>query len=66
MVLKSLLEMKSGRCHLLFLRVEWVRKGGDIAFETLLKLKELGMQVELVVSGCAPPETHPILPNLSI
>ena len=58
--------MKSGRCHLLFLEVDWVRKGGDIAFETLLKLEELDMQAELLVCGCAPSETHPILPNLSI
>jgi glycosyltransferase involved in cell wall biosynthesis len=47
---------KSERCRLLFLGVQWVRKGGDIAFETLLKLEELGIQAELIVCGCTPPE----------
>jgi len=47
---------KSERCRLLFLGVEWVRKGGDIAIETLLKLDELGIQAELIVCGCTPPE----------
>ena len=47
---------KSERCRLLFLGVDWVRKGGDIAFETLLKLEELGIQAELIVCGCIPPQ----------
>ncbi len=47
---------KSERCRLLFLGVEWVRKGGVIAFETLLKLEEMGIQAELIVCGCTPPE----------
>ena len=47
---------KSERCCLLFLGVDWVRKGGDIAFETLLKLEELGIQAELIICGCTPPK----------
>lgn len=47
---------KSGRCKLLFLGVNWQRKGGSIAFETLLELVELGIQSELVVCGCTPPK----------
>lgn len=46
---------KSDRCRLLFLGVSWQRKGGDIAFETLLGLEELGIQSELIVCGCTPP-----------
>jgi glycosyltransferase involved in cell wall biosynthesis len=46
----------SDRCRLLFLGVEWARKGGDIAFETLLKLEELGIAAELTVCGCTPPK----------
>ena len=46
----------SDRCRLLFLAVEWARKGGDIAFETLLKLEELGIAAELTVCGCTPPK----------
>ncbi len=52
----ALAREKSERCRLLFLGVDWVRKGGDIAFETLLKLEELGVQAELIVCGCTPPE----------
>jgi len=47
---------KSQQCRLLFLGVEWQRKGGEIAFETLLKLEEMGIQAELIVCGCVPPE----------
>lgn len=48
---------KSDRCRLLFIAVDWSRKGGDIAFETLLKLEEMGIQAELIVCGCTPPKT---------
>ena len=52
----ALVRKKSDRCRLLFLAVDWSRKGGDIAFETLLKLEEMGVQAELIVCGCTPPE----------
>jgi len=45
----------SDKCKLLFLGVEWDRKGGPIAFETLLKLNAMGIDAELVVVGCVPP-----------
>lgn len=44
-------------CKLLFLGVEWERKGGDIAFETLLELKKKGLRASLTVCGCTPPAT---------
>lgn len=47
---------KSDRCRLLFVGVDWQRKGGEIAFEALLKLEEMGIQAELIVCGCVPPE----------
>jgi glycosyltransferase involved in cell wall biosynthesis len=47
---------KSDRCKLFFIGVDWERKGGEIAFETLLKLEEMGIQAELIVCGCIPPE----------
>jgi len=54
---KILIERKqSDRCKLLFIGVKWERKGGDIAFETLLKLEEMGIPVELIVVGCVPPQ----------
>ena len=52
----ALAREKSERCRLLFLGADWVRKGGDLAFETLLKLKELDVQAELIVCGCIPPQ----------
>ena len=49
-------ERRSECCRLLFLGVDWDRKGGDIAFETLLKLEKLDIEAELIVCGCTPPE----------
>lgn len=51
---------RSDHCRLLFIGVDWQRKGGEIAFETLLKLEELEVQAELIVVGCIPPKefTH--------
>jgi glycosyltransferase involved in cell wall biosynthesis len=42
-------------CKLLFLGVEWERKGGEIAFETLKELKNRGVKAELTICGCIPP-----------
>lgn len=42
-------------CRLLFLGVEWERKGGEIALETYRELKARGMQVTLHIIGCVPP-----------
>lgn len=53
----ALAKKKSERCKLLFVGVKWQGKGGDIAFETLVKLEEMGIQTELIVCGCAPPNT---------
>jgi glycosyltransferase involved in cell wall biosynthesis len=41
--------------HLLFIGVDWERKGGSIAFETLVRLQELGVPASLTVVGCLPP-----------
>lgn len=51
-----LAKKKSERCRLLFMGVGWERKGGAIAFETLLELEKLGIQAELIVCGCTPPK----------
>ena len=40
---------------LLFLAVDWCRKGGDIALDTLASLHEKGVDAELIVCGCTPP-----------
>jgi glycosyltransferase involved in cell wall biosynthesis len=51
----ALTRKKSDQCKLLFIGVDWERKGGAIAFATLLKLEELGIQAELTICGCVPP-----------
>jgi glycosyltransferase involved in cell wall biosynthesis len=47
----------SGRCKLLFVGVDWAKKGGDIAFETLIELERLGTPADLTIVGCAPPRS---------
>jgi glycosyltransferase involved in cell wall biosynthesis len=52
---------RSGQCRLLFVGANWQQKGGDIAFETLLRLEQLGIEAELIICGCVPPSSfsHP-------
>ena len=52
----SVLKPKSNdACKLLFIGVEWERKGGQIAFDTLKALKEKGVKASLTILGCTPP-----------
>lgn len=46
---------KNKICRLLFLGVEWERKGGAIALETFNLLKQNGMPAHLTIIGCTPP-----------
>lgn len=46
---------KNKICRLLFLGVEWERKGGQIALDTFYALQNKGMQVQLNIIGCQPP-----------
>lgn len=49
--------VNSGKCRLLFVGVDWERKGGEIAFETLVSLEEsYGICAHLTVCGCTPPD----------
>jgi glycosyltransferase involved in cell wall biosynthesis len=41
--------------HLLFLGVEWKRKGGDIALSAFRKLKQKNNKATLHIIGCTPP-----------
>ncbi|MBD3367656.1 MAG: glycosyltransferase [Candidatus Eisenbacteria bacterium] len=52
-------------CRLLFIGVDWVRKGGDIALGTLRALRERGIPAELVIVGCAPPD-DPDVPGVRL
>lgn len=45
----------TGSCNLLFLGVEWDRKGGDIALKAFHQLKQKGVNTSLYIIGCVPP-----------
>lgn len=42
-------------CRLLFVGNEWRRKGGSIAFNTMVELNKRGINTELIVCGDRPP-----------
>jgi len=42
-------------CRLLFIGKDWDRKGGEIAFQTLISLHHMGVDTELIVLGSVPP-----------
>ena len=46
-------------CVLLFLGVDWKRKGGSIAVETARLLNDRGLKTELIVAGCRVPGEKP-------
>jgi glycosyltransferase involved in cell wall biosynthesis len=41
-------------CKLLFIGVDWYRKGGDVALKVAEQLNNLGLNTELTVVGCEP------------
>jgi glycosyltransferase involved in cell wall biosynthesis len=45
----------SNKCSLLFVGVDWLRKGGQIAFETMLELNKRGINTELILCGSKLP-----------
>ena len=47
------------KCNLLFLGVDWNRKGGDVAVAVAQQLHNRGVNVELSVVGCIPPKDTP-------
>ncbi len=47
---------KDSLCKLLFVGVQWENKGGPIAFNALKKLLASGIDAELTVCGCVPPD----------
>ena len=54
---KSVLKEKpSDVCNFLFVGVDWLRKGGDIAFTAVEHLNRTGVNAKLTVCGCTPPE----------
>lgn len=52
---------RTDHCALLFVGVNWKRKGGQIAFETLCALEKMDIPTTLTICGCEPPRgvRHP-------
>ena len=48
------LAQMSSECRLLFIGVDWERKGGAIAVETARLLNEMGVRTKLTIVGCQP------------
>jgi len=54
--IEKLIEQRSGDvCRLLWVGVDWDRKGGDITMETARLLNERGIPTELLLVGVRPP-----------
>ena len=47
---------RGNECRLLFVGVDWERKGGRTALSAMHKLRERGVNATLTVVGCTPPE----------
>ena len=52
-------QRRQGPCRLLFVGIDWHRKGGEIAVAVAQRLHDDGMPVELQVVGCVPPADLP-------
>lgn len=53
-------------CRLLFLGVEWERKGGDITLAAFNKLQEKKMDASLHIIGCVPPNDISAEKNITV
>lgn len=47
-------------CKLLFVGVDWIRKGGDIALNTAIELNRKGLKTELSIVGVEPIVDKPL------
>jgi glycosyltransferase involved in cell wall biosynthesis len=58
--LESILAAKNfDACKLLFLGVDWLRKGGDTALNVAKILNQRNIRTELHIAGCSPPGNFP-------
>lgn len=58
---KDLIEARpTNQCKLLFLAVNWRRKGGDTALKVAKILNEAGLPTELTIVGCQPETEEPL------
>jgi len=55
----ALADRSGEKLRLLFVGVNWVHKGGQIAVDARRELERRGIPVELVIVGCVPPPEVP-------
>jgi glycosyltransferase involved in cell wall biosynthesis len=53
---KAIEKRPTDLCKLLFLGVDWKRKGADVAVEVAERLNRRGIPTKLTMAGCMPPE----------
>lgn len=53
------------RCELLFIGVNWERKGGPLAWDVARALNDAGLPTQLTVVGCTPP-AHLTAPFMTV
>jgi glycosyltransferase involved in cell wall biosynthesis len=58
-IVSAITARRRDSCVLLFLGVDWERKGGKIALETARLLNRQGLKTELIVAGCSVPGEKP-------
>ena len=46
------------KVKILFLGVDWIRKGGDIVYNAFIELLNNDVKAELLVVGCTPPDSY--------
>lgn len=56
--------LQNARINLLFLGIDWVRKGGEYALEVVAKLNQLGFPATLHVVGVKDLPSHPDQPYI--
>jgi glycosyltransferase involved in cell wall biosynthesis len=57
---ESIAAKPCNKCKLLFLGIDWVRKGGDVALAVAQKLNDLGLETELTLVGSQPMTAEPL------
>lgn len=57
MVDTARIRSRNNECKLIFIGVDWERKGGKIALAAMRELRGRGINATLTVIGCVPPET---------
>lgn len=65
-VLKAIAARPTDVCRLVFLGVDWERKGGAIALDAQRALAARGLRSELTIAGCRPPAGTALPPGTTV